>query len=136
MLKLQDRQKEQNPDIKFSGNISFHSGQAIFLKDIICPRFQLQNRRYLGNKYKLINLIEDIVTEKCKGFKSICDIFAGTGVVGGHFNSEKTKIISNDILKSKYVPLKTFLCSINLDLDQLSRKIDFLNKLKTTKDNY
>jgi hypothetical protein len=49
-------------------------------------RFQLQNRRYLGNKYKLLGFIEDIVSEKCNGFESFCDIFADTGVVGDRFN--------------------------------------------------
>ncbi len=136
MLKLENKQKKQNSGIRFSGSVSFSSGQGTFFKDGTYPKFQLQNRRYLGNKYKLLNVIEHIVIEKCEGFKSFCDIFAGTGVVGGHFNSEKTKIISNDILRSNYAPLKTFLGSINLDLNRIFKKIDFLNKLNTTKDNY
>ncbi|MCX5699066.1 MAG: DNA repair protein RadC [Candidatus Omnitrophica bacterium] len=48
--------------------------------------FDIQNRRFLGNKYKLLGFIEDIVNEKCNGFNSFCDIFAGTGVVGERFN--------------------------------------------------
>lgn len=48
--------------------------------------FQLQNRRFLGNKYKLLGFIEDIANEKCNGFSVFCDIFAGTGVVGERFN--------------------------------------------------
>jgi len=71
--------------------------------------FQLQNRRYLGNKYKLLGFIEDIVSEKCNGIKSFCDIFAGTGVVGERFNKPEIEIISNDFLFSNYVCLKTFL---------------------------
>jgi len=54
--------------------------------DIKSGFFQLQNRRFLGNKYKLVGFIEDIVNEKCNGFESFCDIFAGTGVVGNRFN--------------------------------------------------
>gem|GEM_PF-3030615 len=27
--------------------------------------FELQNRRYLGNKYKLLGFIEDIISKKC-----------------------------------------------------------------------
>src|SRR3989338_4254457 len=70
--------------------------------------FQLQNRRYLGNKYKLLGFIEDIVSEKCNGIKSFCDIFAGTGVVGERFNKPEIKVISNDLLFSNYACLKAF----------------------------
>ncbi|OIO17206.1 hypothetical protein AUJ29_01835 [Candidatus Kuenenbacteria bacterium CG1_02_38_13] len=55
-------------------------------------RFQLQNRRYLGNKYKLLGFIEDIINEKCNGFSVFCDIFAGTGVVGERFNLNQGEI--------------------------------------------
>ncbi|MBU4016507.1 DNA repair protein RadC [Patescibacteria group bacterium] len=48
--------------------------------------FQLQNRRYLGNKYKLLGFIEDIVSEKCNEINSFCDIFAGIVVEGKRFN--------------------------------------------------
>ena len=41
--------------------------------------FQLQNRRYIGNKQKLIEWIFSILDKECKG-KSFTDIFAGTGV--------------------------------------------------------
>lgn len=97
--------------------------------------FQLQNRRYLGNKYKLLGFIEDIVAEKCNGINSFCDIFAGTGVVGGRFNKPEIKIISNDLLFSNYVCLKAFF-STNLSNRIILDKIDILNSLKTDQDNY
>ena len=102
----------------------------------IAGKFQIQNRRFLGNKYKLLGFIEDIVNEKCNGFNSFCDIFAGTGVVGERFNGKDIKVISNDLLFSNYLPLKTFLGSTQIDLNHLKEKIDFLNGLKTTQDNY
>ncbi|RLD59143.1 MAG: hypothetical protein DRJ01_11700 [Bacteroidetes bacterium] len=46
--------------------------------------FQLQNRRYIGNKYKLIEWIFSILDKECNG-KSFTDIFAGTGVVMKNF---------------------------------------------------
>lgn len=98
--------------------------------------FQLQNRRYLGNKYKLLGFIEDIVNEKCNGFESFCDIFAGTGVVGGRFNQKNIKIISNDILSSNYFPIKAFLGANRVDRDEIRKKIDILNSIKTNEDNY
>ncbi|HCJ67610.1 MAG TPA: DNA methyltransferase, partial [Elusimicrobia bacterium] len=97
--------------------------------------FQLQNRRYLGNKYKLLGFIEDIVAEKCNGIKSFCDIFAGTGVVGERFNKPEIKIISNDFLFTNYVCLKAFL-STNSPIQNIADKIDILNSLKTDQDNY
>ncbi|GAH54088.1 unnamed protein product [marine sediment metagenome] len=99
-------------------------------------KFQIQNRRFLGNKYKLLGFIEDIINEKCNGFNSFCDIFAGTGVVGERFNEKDVKIISNDLLLSNYFPLKAFFGSTQINLDVLKEKIDFLNNLKTNQDNY
>jgi len=99
-------------------------------------KFQIQNRRFLGNKYKLLGFIEDIVNEKCNGFNSFCDIFAGTGVVGERFNEKDIKVISNDLLFSNYVPLKAFLSLTQIKLNVLKEKIDFLNNLKTNQDNY
>jgi adenine-specific DNA-methyltransferase len=102
----------------------------------VAGKFQMQNRRFLGNKYKLLGFIEDIVNEKCNGFNSFCDIFAGTGVVGERFNRKDVRIISNDLLFSNYFPLKTFLGSNQINMDYLKEKIDFLNNLKTNQDNY
>jgi adenine-specific DNA-methyltransferase len=97
--------------------------------------FQLQNRRYLGNKHKLLGFIEDIVSEKCNGVKSFCDIFAGTGVVGERFNKPEINIISNDILFSNYACLKAFL-GTSANIDKVSEKIKLLNNIQTTEDNY
>ncbi|KKR04614.1 MAG: Modification methylase [Candidatus Uhrbacteria bacterium GW2011_GWF2_39_13] len=97
--------------------------------------FQLHNRRYLGNKHKLLGFIEDIVLEKCNGIKSFCDIFAGTGVVGERFNKPEIKVISNDLLFSNYACLKAFL-GTSANFDKIAEKIEILNKLQATEDNY
>lgn len=99
-------------------------------------RFQLQNRRYLGNKYKLLGFIEDIISEKCKNIKSFCDIFAGTGVAGERFNNGEIKVISNDLLNTNYVCLKAFLGTRNIIEKNIIEKINHLNHLKTNDDNY
>ncbi|MDP3988848.1 MAG: DNA adenine methylase [bacterium] len=54
--------------------------------------FSSRYRKYLGNKYTLMGFIEDIINEKCNGLESFCDIFAGTGVVGGRFNFNQNSI--------------------------------------------
>jgi len=98
--------------------------------------FQLQNRRYLGNKYKLLGFIEDIISEKCGSINSLCDIFAGTGVVGERFNNPEIKIISNDFLSANYACLQAFL-GVNENIQKsVAEKINYLNNLKNDKDNY
>lgn len=98
--------------------------------------FQLQNRRYLGNKYKLLGFIEDIISEKCGSIDSFCDIFAGTGVVGERFNNPEIKIISNDFLSANYACLQAFL-GIDKNIQKnITEKINYLNNLKNDKGNY
>lgn len=98
--------------------------------------FQLQNRRYLGNKYKLLGFIEDIISEKCGKINSFCDIFAGTGVVGDRFNDLEIKIISNDFLSANFVCLQAFL-GTNTDVkEDISQKIEQLNNLPSEEENY
>ncbi|MBT3412914.1 MAG: DNA adenine methylase [Candidatus Jacksonbacteria bacterium] len=98
--------------------------------------FQLQNRRYLGNKYKLLGFIEDIISEKCGSVNSFCDIFAGTGVVGKRFNSPDIKIISNDFLYSNYACIQAFM-GVSKDLQKnIFKKIEYLNNLSSDKENY
>jgi adenine-specific DNA-methyltransferase len=99
-------------------------------------KFHMQNRRFLGNKYKLVGFIDDIVKQKCGHFESFCDIFSGTGVVGKRFNEKHVKIISNDILFSNYISLKTFLGARKINLEKLNDKINRLNSLKIGDDNY
>ena len=94
--------------------------------------FQLKNRRYLGNKYKLLGFIEDIVDQKCGEVKSFCDIFAGTGVVGERFNTKNIDVISNDFLSANYACLQTFLNTVQT-LD--TEKIQYLNNI-VVDDNY
>lgn len=60
----------------------------------------MKNRRYLGNKYKLLEDIEKIVEEHTEGIKVVTDLFAGTGVVGEYFLKKGKKVIFNDILGS------------------------------------
>ncbi len=98
--------------------------------------FQLQNRRYLGNKYKLLGFIEDIISEKCGSINSLCDIFSGTGVVGERFNNPEIKIISNDFLSANYACLQAFL-GVDEDMQKnITEKINYLNNLENDKDNY
>ena len=58
----------------------------------------INNRRYLGNKYKFIT---KVVNEECSDIDSVADIFAGTGAVSSAF-TEKL-LITNDLMYSNYI---------------------------------
>lgn len=106
------------------------------VKKIQNKTFKLQNRRYLGNKHKLLSFIGEIVSKNCTETKTFCDIFAGTGVVGEKFNKPGIKIISNDFLFSNYVCLYTFLGIKDINIFSLDKKITALNNLSSYNDNY
>jgi adenine-specific DNA-methyltransferase len=128
---LETEESNYMPAIKKNYKIYFSPG-----KRVKPGRFQLQNRRFLGNKYKLLGFIEDIVNEKCNSFNVFCDIFAGTGVVGERFNEKNIKVIANDFLASNYMPLRAFLGTSNVDFKNIENKINLLNSLRTNEDNY
>ena len=88
------------------------------------------------NKYKLLGFIEDIISEKCGSINSLCDIFAGTGVVGERFNNPEIKIISNDFLSANYACLQAFLGVDENMQKNITEKINYLNNLNNDKDNY
>lgn len=97
---------------------------------------QIHNRRFLGNKTKLLGFIGDIVADKCRGYHTLCDIFAGTGVVGYYFSRPDVKIISNDILSSSFVSLQCWLNTKEYNKKRISEFIDYLNNLNPKKENY
>jgi adenine-specific DNA-methyltransferase len=64
--------------------------------------FNINNRRYLGNKFKLLDFIKTVVNDSCKNVKVVADLFAGTGAVAYGFAGNKT-VITNDILYSNFI---------------------------------
>lgn len=62
---------------------------------------EIHNRRYLGNKTKLLPFIKEIINQECGEFNSLFDAFSGTGAVASAFLDKK--IITNDILYSNYI---------------------------------
>ena len=61
----------------------------------------INNRRYLGNKYKLLPFITGVVNGQCPDVDTVADIFAGTGAVSSAFAGKA--IITNDLLYSNYI---------------------------------
>ena len=85
--------------------------------------FQLHNRRYIGNKHKLIKWIFSILNKECEG-KSFTDIFAGTGVVAAVASKHFDEITLNDFLFSNQAIYKAFFGNGNWD----SKKINSIVK--------
>ena len=44
--------------------------------------FDIQNRRYIGNKFKLMDWISNLIDKNCDKCHSFFDVFAGTGSLG------------------------------------------------------
>ncbi len=63
---------------------------------------------YIGSKYSILSYIDEVIEDfVCpKGTITLCDIFAGTGVVSKYFKEKGYNIISNDIEFFSYVTLK------------------------------
>ena len=104
--------------------------------NIFDQRLKIYNRRFIGNKSKLLGFISDIVSEKCGLYQSFCDIFSGTGAVANHFSRPGVKVIANDLLESSYISLKCWLETTAYDSERITSLINHLNKLKTSGQNY
>lgn len=90
--------------------------------------FQLHNRRYIGNKYKLIEWIFSILDKECKG-KSFTDIFAGTGVVSAVASKHFDEVILNDFLFSNHSIYKAFFGVDAWDQDKIINIIKNYNNI-------
>ncbi|MBR7926722.1 DNA adenine methylase [Aerococcaceae bacterium zg-ZUI334] len=100
-------------------------------------RYNLENRRYIGNKNKLLNWISYLIEEHTDG-NSFLDVFAGTGVVTKKMLSRFDSFIINDFLFSNNVIYDAFFSNMPYDSDKLLLIQKEFNKIKTNKydDNY
>lgn len=96
----------------------------------------INNRRYLGSKYKLLPFIKNVVKDQCGHVKTFSDVFAGTGVVGHAFNKVDTKVIVNDILYSNYLSYITWFSDEKYDSVKINKLINELNHISCSKENY
>lgn len=94
----------------------------------------INNRRYLGNKYKLLPFIKKVVDSECKDIQSIADIFAGTGAVSSAF--QEKQIITNDIMYSNYICNFAWFSPNKYSRRKLEKIIDEYNKMIVTEENY
>ena len=99
-------------------------------------KLEINNRRFLGSKYKLLNFIEKTVEDNCKNVNSVIDVFAGTGVVGNLFLEKGKEVYFNDFLKSNCYSYRAFFEPIEVDLKKLEKIVNDYNEIKTNKENY
>lgn len=86
----------------------------------------INNRRYLGNKYKLLSFIKRVVDSECDGIETVADIFSGTGAVASAFQDKQ--LITNDILYSNYICNYAWFSSRKYNRKKLERVIDSYNR--------
>lgn len=70
--------------------------------------FSVENRRYVGNKYKLMDWIKETILKECEDCNSLFDVFAGTGSVSKCLIDSFDRFILNDFLYSNEVIYKAF----------------------------
>lgn len=94
----------------------------------------INNRRYLGNKYKLLPFIKKVIGSECKDVQIVADIFAGTGAVASAFQDKQ--IITNDIMYSNYICNFAWFSSNKYNKRKVEKIIDEYNQMIVTEENY
>ena len=95
----------------------------------------INNRRYLGNKYKLLPFIKRVVDTECRNIESVADIFAGTGAVSSAFVDDKI-IITNDLMYSNYICNYAWFSGQSYNPQVVIDYVVKYNQLENLEDNY
>lgn len=100
-------------------------------------KYKIHNRRYIGNKHKLLSFIDNVLNYNKIEFNSFADLFAGIGVVSEYFLSKNKSVIINDNLYSNYIFYVAWLSNLEYDKDKISNFINYYNNsTEYIKDNY
>lgn len=95
---------------------------------------KINNRRYLGNKYKLLPFIKNVINTECYNVNTIADIFAGTGAVASAFQDKQ--LITNDIMYSNYISNYAWFSSMKYNKKKIGVIIDNYNHVVINEENY
>lgn len=101
---------------------------------MITSMTEIQNRRYLGNKFRLLDFITKIVVENCFSINTVADIFSGTGAVSSAFTGKI--LLINDLLYSNYLCNMAWFGNEAVRLHFLEGLIDEYNKNTVLVENY
>ena len=97
------------------GDLISHVQEECAAGDI--STFSINNRRYLGNKYKLLPFITEVVNSYCHNISQVADIFSGTGAVASAFTDRQ--IITNDLMYSNYICNYAWFSSQSFDKSKI-----------------
>jgi len=100
--------------------------------------FRIENRRYVGNKFKLMNWIRANILEYCENCHSFFDVFAGTGAVTRYMLEDFNSIYINDFLFSNEMIFRGFFAEGKFSLAKLNKIKDEYNAINSSDltDNY
>ncbi len=97
--------------------------------------FEINNRRYLGNKFKLIPFIRHVVDEECGDVHSVLDAFSGTGSVSFAFCDKR--LFVNDMMYCNYLASLCWFSPQKVNEQLLKELLEYYNTTDTSKeDNY
>jgi adenine-specific DNA-methyltransferase len=101
-------------------------------------KFQLQSRRYIGNKAKLTDWIMEIIESETEGNGTFIDIFSGTSIVAKSAMEKYKTVILNDILYSNNVTYQAFYGTLKWNSNKLVELANEYNTLnsKSIRENY
>lgn len=94
----------------------------------------INNRRYLGNKYKLLPFIQRVVNDNTNDVNIVADIFAGTGAVASAFLDRQ--IITNDLMYSNYICHIAWFSPQLFSKDKIIDYIVYYNSVDVSEENY
>ena len=126
---LKSRRALLKKDLKSAGKLSIVVDNTLNI-----GTFTINNRRYLGNKYKLNSFIKTTISKVCGSFESFADLFAGTGSVASIYQDKH--LIVNDILYSNYVCHQTWFGTEKYSKTKIANFIKRYNTISVSSDNY
>lgn len=95
-------------------------------------KFNIQQRRYIGSKYKLMPWIKELIKRNTKG-DSFFDVFAGTGSVTEEMLSLYNTFYINDFLYSNEIIFNAFFDNAPYRKDVIENYKDKFNLITTRK---
>lgn len=87
--------------------------------------FNISNRRYLGNKYKLTGWIRDVVKKNCTEVNSFFDVFSGTGSVASAFLDKR--LVVCDMMYCNYLAALCWFSPQEIDRTKVTELLEFYN---------
>jgi len=91
----------------------------------------VQNRKFIGSKYHLLDFIDGVVAERAPGARTFGDLFCGSGAVAGHFASRGMTVVAADNLYHNWVAARCFFGGRpgQVKWPKLIRMLEELNEL-------